>query len=181
MTSCAKKRAFDRSTLLSIQWIFYAFENYKQIKLFVCLFFVCEDKIGEVSSFNSLSVIVRADSHSEQFIQLHAVLPIHCFRLWASGGLTQPVTVCTPLLFVRPLNNTFHIISLIASLQHTSYRASETQSGLESTFSSPDVGDISQTIQASHRRAKSSRDRSQRGNYTRNKSQFVCFFFSMQA
>lgn len=50
------------------------------------------------------------------------------------------------------------------------------QKGLESSFPRPDVGDISQAIQASHRQAKSPRDRSQKGSYTRNKSQFVCFF-----
>ena len=41
------------------------------------------------------------------------------------------------------------------------------------------IYDISRAIQALHRQTKSPRDRSQGGNYMRNKSQFVCF--SMQA
>lgn len=50
------------------------------------------------------------------------------------------------------------------------------QRGLESTFHCPDVGDVSQATEASHRQAKAPWDQRQRGNYTRKKSQSVCFF-----
>lgn len=53
--------------------------------------------------------------------------------------------LCTLLAFIRPLNNAFCVVSLIA-FEHTENYWIAAQRGLESTFPRPDVGDISQAI-----------------------------------